>query len=85
MGGHACAVTTMDTVQTAPGWIEVWVAPDSDTEHLLVLRPGQASGYEVVDPQQAWNLVHNFETYEAAYYWLSQETYVLIEGRRTVG
>lgn len=72
----------MDTVRTARAWIEVWVSPQSDMEHLLVLRPGEAGGYEVLDPQQAWNLVHNFETYEAAYYWLSQETYLLLEGRQ---
>lgn len=71
----------MDTVSTIHHWIEVWVSPDSDSQHLLVLRSGPDGGCEVVDPQQGWNRVHNFDSYEAAYYWLRQETYELVEGR----
>ena len=69
-------------MQSTTRWIEVWVYPDADNDHLLVLRSLPDGRCEVVDPQRNWNQVHDFESYEAAYYWMRQETYELIEGRR---
>ena len=65
-------------------WMEVWVCPDTAVDHLLVLRSTNDGGCELVDPQNDWNQVQWFETYEAAYYWLSQETYALVDGRHSV-
>jgi hypothetical protein len=62
-------------------WLEVWVSPDIAADHLLVLRSVDDGGCELVDPQNGWNEVQYFESYEAAYYWLSQETYQLVDGR----
>lgn len=62
-------------------WLEVWVSPDVAADHLLVLRSVDSGGCELVDPQNDWNQVQHFESYEAAYYWLSQETYQLVDGR----
>jgi hypothetical protein len=62
-------------------WIEVWVSPDTAADQLLVLRSAGAGGCELVDPQNGWNKVEEFESYEVAYYWLSQETYQLVDGR----
>ena len=62
-------------------WLEVWVSPDIAADHLLVLRSVDDGGCELVDPQNGWNEVQYFKSYEAAYYWLSQETYQLVDGR----
>jgi len=62
-------------------WMEVWLYPDPSNGHLLVLRSQPDGRCEVVDPQKNWNQVHPFESYEAAYYWLRQETYELVDGR----
>jgi uncharacterized protein YciU (UPF0263 family) len=62
-------------------WLEVWVSADSAADLLLVLRSVDSGGCELVDPQNGWNQVQDFESYEAAYYWLSQETYQLVDGR----
>jgi uncharacterized protein YciU (UPF0263 family) len=62
-------------------WLEVWVSPDVAADHLLVLRSVDSGGCELVDPQNDWNEVQYFDSYEAAYYWLSQETYQLVDGR----
>ena len=55
-------------------WLEVWVCPDIAADHLLVLRSTDDGGCELVDPQNDWNLVQYFESYETAYYWLNQES-----------
>jgi len=65
-------------------WLEVWVCPDIAADHLLVLRPTADGGCELVDPQNDWNHVQAFDSYESAYYWLSQETYQLVDGRYPV-
>lgn len=65
-------------------WLEVWVCPDTAVDHLLVLRPALDGGCELVDPQNDWHLVQGFDSYESAYYWLTQETYELIDGRHPV-
>ena len=71
----------MDTQSTAR-WIEIWVYPDAGNDHLLVLRSLPDGRCEAVDPQRDWTRVQDFESYEAAYYWMRQETYELVEGRR---
>jgi len=48
------------------------------------MRPTADGGCELVDPQNDWNHVQAFDSYESAYYWLSQETYQLIDGRHPV-
>lgn len=65
-------------------WLEVWVCPDAAIDHLLVLRSTDDGGCELVDPQNSWNQVQQFDSYETAYYWLSQETYSLVDGRHAV-
>jgi len=69
---------------SANRWLEVWVCADIAADHLLVLRPASDSGCELVDPQNGWNLVQEFDSYESAYYWLNQETYRLIDGRHPI-
>ena len=65
-------------------WLEVWVCPDAAIDHLLVLRSTDDGGCELVDPQNSWNQVQQFDSYESAYYWLNQETYALVDGRHPV-
>lgn len=65
-------------------WLEVWVCPDAAADHLLVLRSSEDGGCELVDPQNDWNHVQHFDSYESAYYWLDQETYQLLDGRHPV-
>jgi hypothetical protein len=65
-------------------WLEVWVCPDISADHLLVLRSTDDGGCELVDPQNDWNHVQFFDSYETAYYWLTQETYQLVDGRHAV-
>ena len=65
-------------------WMEVWLYRDPESDHLLVLRSRPDGRCEVVDPQKNWNHVHDFESYEAAYYWLRQETYEMLDGRKSL-
>lgn len=75
----------MSAVPITPNrWLEVWVCPDIAADHLLVLKSTDDGGCELVDPQNGWNLVQQFDTYESAYYWLNQETYQLVDGRHAV-
>jgi hypothetical protein len=65
-------------------WLEVWVSPDTAADHLLVLRSDDRGGCTLADPQSDWREIQHFRSYEAAYDWLSQETYRLADGRCAV-
>lgn len=78
---HAPSAPTRTDVPLA--WIEVWVDRDSRGNRLLVARSSASGRCEVVDPQNDWHRVHEFESYEAAYDWLRQEVYEPVEGRWT--
>ncbi|AGP39907.1 hypothetical protein BE04_17180 [Sorangium cellulosum] len=66
---------------TRERWVEVWIESSSRGGYLLVLRPGDAGGFELRDPQKGGEAVERFATYEDAVHWLNEDEYDLVEGR----
>lgn len=71
----------MNSMMPAPhSRFEFWVGADTAADNLLALQ-SVAGGCALVDPQHGWSQVRRFDSYEAAYCWLTREAYEPVEQR----
>jgi hypothetical protein len=64
-------------------WVEVWIDSASG-DYVLLLRPVEVGGLEIVDPQEGRKVIKRFKSYEEAVHWLNEDEYDLVEGRWTM-
>ena len=60
--------------------LEFWLGADTAADNLLVLQSAGAS-CALIDPQHGWGQVRHFDSYEAAYSWLTREAYEPVDVR----
>lgn len=60
-------------------WIEVWI--DYEIEYPLILRALNDGNFEILDKIEQ-TIVASFDNYDDARYWLSEDEYDLVMGRK---
>lgn len=65
-------------------WVEVWMDGFSkrDFIYLLLLQASSGGTFDIIDPQEQGRKIKSFNSYEDAEFWLEEEEYELVEGRR---
>lgn len=60
--------------------LEFWLGADTAADNLLVLQSA-GNGFAMIDPQHGWGQIRRFDSYEAAYSWLTREAYEPVDVR----
>lgn len=66
-------------------WFEVWADDGLSPPYVLVVRDAGNGRVEILDPKEAYRVIHTSESYQDACDWLWEDEYQLITGRTTDG
>ena len=62
-------------------WYEVWADHSTDAPYLLIVAPGTAGTYVVIDPKEGDKRIFVALSYEEVKLWLLEDEYTRVEGR----